>query len=293
MGGKTAVISLPAPWIKRYNIHKGDELDLQEKSNEILIKTINENSVIKRIIDTRKINDSSMIWNFIPAAYISGVDEIEIYFKGIEQKKIIEQCVSTLIGFGIIDEKEDYIYIKDITGAEMEFNSVFRRVLFMLGSMAKEGTEALKNKDYEKLSFLRNKDYMVNFNIFFCLRYIFKNDKENLIAYSILNLLESMNDRIADTYEHIVENKIEISKSFIGIFEEASKIIDDLNKVYYHPKKEEKIRVVSELDSKCDIFEKLLKKEFYKLSKDEGIAISYVNAAIGTLRDTINLLLVE
>jgi len=113
MGGKTAVISLPAPWIKRYNIHKGDELDLQEKSNEILIKTINENSVIKRIIDTRKINDSSMIWNFIPAAYISGVDEIEIYFKGIEQKKIIEQCVSTLIGFGIIDEKEDYIYIKD------------------------------------------------------------------------------------------------------------------------------------------------------------------------------------
>jgi len=293
MGGKTAVISLPASWIKKFEIHKGDELDIQEKGKEILIKITNENSLKRQVLDIREIGDSSMIWNFIPAAYISGADEIEIYFKNNEQKDIIEQCVSTMIGFGIVDEKENYIRIKDITGAEIEFDPVFRRIFLMLNSIVKEGFEALTKNNFEKLSFLKNKDYLINFNIFFCLRYIFKNDKENVVAYSILNLLESMGDRIADTYEYISINKVKVNKTFINIFENAKKIIEELNHVYYISKKEEKIKLISNLDNQCEMFEKLIKNEFCKLSKDESIAISYIHAAIGTLRDTINLLLAK
>jgi len=39
MGGKTYVVSLPAKWIQKYGIQKGEELELEEIDNTVIVRT--------------------------------------------------------------------------------------------------------------------------------------------------------------------------------------------------------------------------------------------------------------
>ena len=48
MGGKTYIVSLPAPWIKRYGIKKGTELDVEESGSSIIISTKSGVSIPER-----------------------------------------------------------------------------------------------------------------------------------------------------------------------------------------------------------------------------------------------------
>ena len=49
LADKTSVVSLPSKWIKNYKVEKGDELDLEEIGNSILIKPSKQQTEIKKI----------------------------------------------------------------------------------------------------------------------------------------------------------------------------------------------------------------------------------------------------
>ncbi|HII15278.1 MAG TPA: AbrB/MazE/SpoVT family DNA-binding domain-containing protein, partial [Nanoarchaeota archaeon] len=131
MGGKTYVISLPAPWIKKYGIKKSEELDVEEENDKVVISTGK-----KRISKSVKLDisglDSKLIYRLIHAAYIRGADEIRVSFSNKTESELMRKAANTLIGCVIVEEGSDYILIKDVYGPATEFDPIFKRVFFIL-----------------------------------------------------------------------------------------------------------------------------------------------------------------
>jgi len=42
LAGKTMVVSLPAEWIRKFKVNKGDEVELKEEGKRIIINTDKE-----------------------------------------------------------------------------------------------------------------------------------------------------------------------------------------------------------------------------------------------------------
>ena len=57
MGGKTYVLSLPSNWIKKYRIQKGEELDVEERGNQIIVSTDRSSEDYEKDVDFSELNE--------------------------------------------------------------------------------------------------------------------------------------------------------------------------------------------------------------------------------------------
>ncbi|MBU4502331.1 MAG: AbrB/MazE/SpoVT family DNA-binding domain-containing protein, partial [Nanoarchaeota archaeon] len=79
MAGKTMLVSLPAPWVKKFGIKKGDELELEEGNQNIIISTKKDYSASKIKIDISDLDTQVIKWT-LSAIHKSGYDEVEIIY---------------------------------------------------------------------------------------------------------------------------------------------------------------------------------------------------------------------
>src|SRR3989338_3538999 len=77
LAGKTSVISLPLPWVRKYNIEKGAELELIERGREIIIKTNKDLQIDRIVININDLDEQSIKWT-LSALHKFGYDEIEV-----------------------------------------------------------------------------------------------------------------------------------------------------------------------------------------------------------------------
>lgn len=279
MAGKTMVVSLPAEWVKKYGLKKGEEIDLEEAEERIILTSKKSIFQDKITIDITPLN-YSLIWRYIFAAYIKGANEIKICYKNEEQKKTALKAIDTLIGFALINEGEDYLVIKDVSGDATEFDNILRRVFLMLSSLKQEGIDAIKGNDKALLLELKEKDYKINYAINFCLRYLNKkgypNHKKAYILYSTLRSLEFLGDEYSELFKKIVQDKLKIGKEFINILEEVNKMFEDYHKIFYKFENEKALELVKHRDALKNKLEKYL----MKASKDDLKVIVYLKTIV-------------
>jgi len=101
-GTATMTISLPASWIKKFNLNVGDELGIEEVGNKIEISTEKAMGETKAEIDAEKLGDFTK--TDLSHLYIAGYDEIIINFKDKEVLKQMQERVPDCIGYEIIDQ---------------------------------------------------------------------------------------------------------------------------------------------------------------------------------------------
>lgn len=63
MGDSTSLISLPKNWINLNSINKGDEIEIKEIGNNLLIK--GKQSQLPKTINLNNITDKDLIWRYI------------------------------------------------------------------------------------------------------------------------------------------------------------------------------------------------------------------------------------
>lgn len=279
MAGKTMVVSLPAAWVKKYGLKKGEEIDLNEEDRKITLttkKTISQNSIS---IDISDLN-FSLVWRYIFAAYIKGADEIKIIYKDKQQKELAQQVVDTLIGFALVKEQENYLLIKDVSGESTEFDTILRRIFFMLDTLKQEGVEAIKKRENSILVELKKKDFKINYLVNFCLRYLnkkgYSDHKKAYMLYSTIRTLEFLGDEYSEFFEKIGKEKLKLGKEFTKLLEEINKMFDDYHKVFYKFETEKALRIVDYRDE----LQAKLEKHSLKASKDELKVIGYLKTII-------------
>src|SRR3989344_2878801 len=134
----TVLVSIPIKWAKKYNLKKGDSVDVEDEHNKIIITTEGAKKQVKKIaIDATELEDRTLRWT-MASMHRAGYDEIEISYKDNKTLKTIEELIKNLmLGFIIADQGENKLVIKP-TSIEIEsgFDQTLRRSFLVTLNLA-------------------------------------------------------------------------------------------------------------------------------------------------------------
>ncbi|MFH1316701.1 MAG: AbrB/MazE/SpoVT family DNA-binding domain-containing protein [Candidatus Woesearchaeota archaeon] len=290
-GHNTLTMTLPSKWAEKFNIKAGDEIDLVEQGKDLKITTEKTNTESERVVVDISGQMVTMVWRMVSSAYRAGYDEIKIVFEnksfkdlytaftydtiyalnsiqGFSALEAIQALVNRFVGFEIIEQKSNYVIIKDLgetTGKE--FENTLRRIFLLLLTMADAIMGSIKGKKDELKAF-----HMIDTNLDrfedFCLRILNKQGysdfKKTPIMFTLIFLIEMVGDEYKKMGLHILKlNKMSPGlKEFITL---VDSMVRDFYDLYYNFSKEK----AAELYKKDAEGYKLFDKVWPKTSTEE------------------------
>ncbi len=291
IAGFTKVVSLPSEWVKKNKIEKGDELDVSERGTFLLVTTINNQEQVKRAhIDASKI-DTRTIWPLISLIHKTGYHEIKLV--GISKKvmqTIHEKVSSSLLGFEVIEQTNDYCLIKNIAeGMPTNFNSILRKIFLVTTSQARQCLEFIsKNDNYamnEVIKLEQTNDKLTNFSE----RLL--NDEaitlENRYEYFIVWLLENIGDGYKLICKDLSEVKtLKIDKEVLEAFNQVNNSLEEFYKLFY----KFNLQDFSSFSEKLDKTTEELKRLLLLKKGNNSVILSHLSYITRTLHDSVGAL---
>ena len=276
----TQLISLPRDWAKKYNIKKGDELELDVKGNRLEICTEKDIQLEKISLDISGLDRTSIIY-YIRSAYRRGYDLIEIkfdndftkHFRTGEEEKvitIIHEEINRLVGVEIIQQKEKFCVVKDISNASFkDFDTVLRRIFLLFLDAANDLFNGMKTANKALVESIEEKHNSITKFISYALRLLnkggFSDQHRNSLLYTIIVMLDKITDILKYAGRDFLGNKIKLSK-------ESGEILDYVYvnfQTYYEIFYKYDAKKTYELYSNRDKTIRKIKAFNEKISKDE------------------------
>lgn len=261
MAGKTMVVSLPADWVKRFNIKKGEEIDLIESSSKLIIGT--EKALQEEKIKIKISGPSKLIRRYIGNLYKKGYDEIDVRFDDTAVLKEIEKHLELFVGFEIVEHGKNYCIIKDIAHVkEEELSTMLRKSFFTTLSLADDSLVVIQKKEYDKLKEIAKLEHSQNKQYIFCLRILNKYGYKLHKKYAFMYLLIERLEEICDEYRHICDylyangGKLKLKEGVLKFFKDINDMLKLFYDCYYLKLDEKKI------EDTIKIKEKLSKQGF-------------------------------
>jgi len=259
----TQLLSLPRKWAIKHNIKKGDELDIEEHGNSLVIKSDSRPQVEKVEL---KLKDYGILApRIIHALYKRGVDEIKVYLQSPKEFSELQNILSNeTIGFEIIEQGNNYCIVRNVSGQIEEFDGVLRRTFLLLSNMANDGAIALKEKNRDAFQSLLLLEKSNNRFTSICRRYINKygSDKYDKIGplYYIIEDMENVADEYKYLFQQLHEIKpddLKITPSNVETYEKITLMIKLFHEIFYK-NSPEKIAEIAKL--RKDIVTKCLEE---------------------------------
>jgi len=247
-GHNTLTITLPSEWVKKLNLNAGDEVDICENSGSLTINGKQNGTHETAIIDITGFS-VPMIWRFFQSAYREGYEEIKIVFNPDEKKyegvynyyasqfaysqigekpvertsalTMIQELVDRFIGMEIIDNRENYILVREMGElSSKEFDNSLRRIFLLLLDMFDKVNSLIeKNKigDINVCKTIHAMDINVDRFIDYCCRVNNKIrdssfQKNKPIMFSTLFLLELLGDEFKYIGTHLTQSKKKVDE---------------------------------------------------------------------------------
>jgi phosphate uptake regulator len=185
IAGSTCLISLPKEWITKHNIKKGAELELQEQGNKVVVSTDSMPELEAKVIDITGMDRSNIIFS-LRGAYRKGYDEIELQYNnpytvhlrtGEKQKvsAIIRDEISRLVGFEIIQQKENSCTLKSLSQASAkDFTNILRRIFLLLNDAFTDIMNGISTGNVALLETMEEKRYNITTFISYSFRLLNK-----------------------------------------------------------------------------------------------------------------------
>ena len=240
----TQLVSLPRKWALQHGIKKGDEVEVAEEGNKIIISTESLAPLDKKEIDVSELEP--MILRAIVALYKKGVDEIKVTFNEPNLINSVQKLIGKeAVGFEITDQGKNYCIIKQVSGELEDFDPLLRRTLLLLVSMADRTYEALKSGSQDEL---RNTAFLEEANNRFttsCRRFLNKkgypDSRKTGPLYYIVEELENLADQYKYICLHFSDGKkaVKINPEVISVFKKTNEILRSFCEIFYkyEPKK--------------------------------------------------------
>jgi|GEM_PF-5231810 len=216
VGQNTLTISLPAEWVKKNDLKKGQDLEIIIKDKELIVLTNPDIKNRKEIyVDLSDVKSATILNSTIIRLYMMGYKKITIKHdknvitnpfykeKSLSTKRMIEKTVSDLSGVEITESSEQELIMEEITNpSAVSFNNIFRRGFLLL----LEFSESRSNNE------------KAEFNIF---EEYYDMDKYFKLAIKVLNVT-SMDEELKERYLLLVNNLQLIGYNY-SIFKATSK----------------------------------------------------------------------
>lgn len=245
LAGKTYVVSLPSKWVKKYNIHKGDELDIIEENSGLKIINGEEQSARKTSINITRFN-ATLIWHTLLSLYKEGYDEVEVHFENQKTRyeqtgeeivvlHLLQDIIDYCMGMEIVKHGKNSCVLKDVSGVKSEeFNVLFRRIHFSIINLLNDGNQAIKTQDYGLLkSLTEHSEKNINKIAGTCIRTFNKSDNLPSYLMTLVYNLENLGDCVEKTFLGIASSKNAINEELLRMFGSCLKIFSDYSELFY------------------------------------------------------------
>jgi phosphate uptake regulator len=298
----TQLVSLPRKWAIKHGIKKGDELEVEEQLNKIIVSTKKIEPCKDVEVDISDMDRDSLQF-LIRALYKNGYDEIKLksntpFIPHIRLKKelktidIISQEISRLPGMDIFSHNEKYCIIKNITDdSPKAIENMLRRVFILILETMNDFHEGFKSNNKSILESIQLKhDNITKFYTYsqrILHKFGYKDLEKNDVLYHILEVLDEIEDQIKFSSRLLLRLNIKASNSALKI----DKMIIDSFEMYYKLFYNFKLKDIFNITSNRYEITKLLnsppsdinKKELMILAHMEQISEKIINLTISTM----------
>jgi phosphate uptake regulator len=223
------VISIPAHWVKKYGLKKGEELEINEEGKILRIAT--NRTTASRKIDIDLSNTDILTNRIIKAVYQHGYDSANFKFDDLKHLEKIRKVSDELIGFESIEQGKNYCILKNLSGHQKEdFKILFRRLFLLTKILAKDFAEAVESNDTDALKAILTREIDINKLANFCLRKLNKGEVDDFISgskyYLTVYCLEHACDVYKETIPFLMNHKIKINNNIKQLFKDFSNFIE-------------------------------------------------------------------
>ena len=200
---------MPSKWVREQGIKKGDEIDIIEEGDKLIIGTGLGSGIKTLNLDTKEFSKATLC-RHLRTLYRRGYDKLILKIKNSEQLKEIEEIIRNLIGFEIVEQSKTECVIEDIAESQTkDVNKLINRVIMLMMSMCEELQDETKPLQSEKLKDIILTDTQINKFTDYIIRLINKRIVDRNISKELLYFLaiqmESIGDRCKIAAEKITE----------------------------------------------------------------------------------------
>ncbi|MBU0535646.1 MAG: AbrB/MazE/SpoVT family DNA-binding domain-containing protein [Nanoarchaeota archaeon] len=221
-GPATFMVSLPSKWVKKYNVQKGDEVDVEENGKSLIIYKEKETKKIKKAVINLDDFNRMLVNRFLGEFYRQGVEEIEIKFtkstlfnhkeqRDVDVDKYITKVVERFIGMEIVSHTENKIILQNLI-REDEFQKldvVQSRIYFLMKEFLNAFIKAMDGdfKDFHDISYDYH-DHVAKF-IYYYHRLLYFSDIPEAKKTKLSGMI-ALIDKIVDNVRHCSERVVVI-----------------------------------------------------------------------------------
>jgi phosphate uptake regulator len=281
----TQLVSLPRKWALQHGVKKGDEVEVREEGSKIVVSTEKGEELGSAEVDITDLDRDSLMF-LIRCLYYKGYDEIKVKFnkpttmhhkinKEITVISSIHEEVDRLNGIEVIQQKENFCLIKDISeGSIKEFDNVLRRIFLLLTDASKDLLDGAKNEKFHLLDTINEKHNTItkfaSYNLRLLNKFGYPESKKSNSYYSIIASLDEIIDIIKYSARYIQSKKLKISKEVASILALINSTLGVYTDFFYNFNYK-KVETMSK--NRTDVVEKI-KKLTKKISSDEILILA-------------------
>jgi phosphate uptake regulator len=236
-GAATMMISLPSKWIKNNHLEKGDEIELEEKDNELLITTDQIKKEKKEILININKDNEHDIKVILSHAYRRGFDRITLEGITKEHLSIIREATEKLLlGFEITEKSSNRCVIENISEPkEGKYEVMLKKVFLITKEQHKTILEDFKKNKFDNMKEMEETRYQQDRLILFCRRLIAKENLENaILEWELLTFLMHINHSYYYLYKYANENKSKSDKNILELLNDLEQYFDLFEDAYYN-----------------------------------------------------------
>ena len=252
-GPQSLVVSMPSEWIKKNNLKKGGEVELQEIANNIVVsgKEIVEPKVREPYVLNIEGKDDALVKRYLTMLYRLGYEEIVITFtkqnikrlkkeKNTKVEDFISGAHNRFIGMEIIHSERHKIVLKCFTNTNIqELKSGQRRIFLLILSFM----ENMFDKKYDSQKAHDNVAKFINY-FFRLLNAIPEASLPNKeLLYGFFLIQDRLIDYLQYTHQELCKAKT-ISPKVKKILEELFELYENYYHLFYKFKEEEKVKII-------------------------------------------------
>lgn len=245
-GHNTLTITLPSDWVKKLNLKPGDEIEIYENKDLLILNGFERTKEKMALLDITGFT-IPLLWRFFQGAYRAGNDEIKVVFDSDKKEyqdafhyyttqfdysklgekvskkpaiAMLQGLVDRFIGMGIIETGKGYCIIKEMgEPTAKEFDNALRRIFLVIIQLFERVILAIENNEIKEPNLckeLHTIDLNVDKFVDYCCRILnkiatsFPEDKKMLL-FSTLYLLELVGDEFKYIGKHLAISKRPVS----------------------------------------------------------------------------------
>ena len=296
VGQNTLTVSLPTKWTQKYNVKKGDELEVEEDGNKIFIGIEKPQEPGSIEVDIIGIDRDSLLF-LIRSLYIKGYNEIKLIFNNplIDHHRIGKKVtvisevhieINRLTGIEVIQEHGNSCILKVLSESSVkDFDVILRRLFLLVRDASDDLINGAVKRDKHLVDTLEEKHDTITKFMASGLRLLNKfghpDHKNTVLYWLIIECLDNVNDILKETARDILKLDVIISKNCENILRRINNSLVDYYNFFY----KFDFKLVEKISAERYSILEDIKRLSKKMSREELIILTSMERIIDQILD--------